>query len=51
MFYQEMFECITCGLEAVCAVCVRTCHAGHDTKARRQWPPPRTEHTCILSKW
>lgn len=34
MFFQEMFECVSCGLEAVCAVCVATCHGGHDTKAR-----------------
>lgn len=34
MFYQELFECLTCGLEAVCAVCAESCHAGHDVKAR-----------------
>lgn len=34
MFFQELFECLTCGLEAVCASCARKCHAGHDTKVR-----------------
>jgi hypothetical protein len=29
MLQQPLFDCLTCGMEAVCAPCARTCHVGH----------------------